>query len=142
MMKKNRPCGGGLNLSDIENCPAIITISTTERTKKRTPKKHRARIAVLGAGTSGITENDILRRCGLSSGRNYCSEIERLTGITLNREDEPNPDGIASHYRYNISNRQDAQKVINLVNNSAHYGGYPGLSKQQADIYLNLYPTE
>ncbi|OCA56558.1 hypothetical protein [Photorhabdus namnaonensis] len=30
-MKKNRPCGGGLNISDIENCPTIIT--------KRTPKK-------------------------------------------------------------------------------------------------------
>ncbi|MDI5349365.1 hypothetical protein MJL48_30015, partial [Salmonella enterica subsp. enterica serovar Kentucky] len=42
------------------------------------------------------TENDILRYCRLSSGRNYATELERQLGITLERIDEKNPDGIGT----------------------------------------------
>ncbi len=134
MMKKNRPCGGGLNISDIENCPAIIT--------KRTPKKQRGYIFIAGSGVNGVTENDGLKYCRLSSFRNYCSELERKLNITLERIDEPNPDGIGTHYRYRIRNQQDAQKVINHINSRAHHGGYEGLSKPRAELILSLYPTE
>jgi hypothetical protein len=79
------------------------------------PKKPRAYLLIACTGDNGITENEILRTCRLSSGRNYCSELERKLGITLKRMDEPNTDGIGSHYRYYLANREDAQKVVNLI---------------------------
>lgn len=135
MKKKNRPCGGGFNINnDIGNCPPSIT--------KRTPKKHRARLYMLGSGINGFTENEILIHCRLSSGRNYATEIERHLNIKLERIDEPNPDGISSHYRYRLKTAQDAKKVINLVNNCAHYGGYKGISRSESELILSLYPIE
>lgn len=135
MEKKNRPCGGGFDISnDIGNCPAIIT--------KRTPKKQRGFIYIVGSGANGITENDSLKYCRLSSFRNYCSELERKLNINLERIDEPNPDGIGSHYRYRIRSQKDAQKVINLINQRANAGGYEGISKSQSELILSQYPTE
>ncbi|MEZ2895186.1 hypothetical protein [Providencia rettgeri] len=135
MEKKNRPCGGGFDISnDIGNCPAIIT--------KRTPKKHRARLYMLGTGINGFTENEILIHCRLSSGRNYPNELERLLNIELERIDEPNPDGIGSHYRYRFKTAQDAQKVINLINERAEQGNYQTLDKAHVNNILSLYPTK
>lgn len=135
MEKKNRPCGGGFDISnDIGNCPAIIT--------KRTPKKQRGFIYIVGSGANGITENDGLKYCRLSSFRNYCSELERKLNINLERIDEPNPDGIGSHYRYRIRSQKDAQKIINLINARAAHGNYQGLSQEQINSILSLYPTE
>ncbi|ETT03860.1 TPA: hypothetical protein ACS787_000168 [Providencia alcalifaciens] len=135
MEKKNRPCGGGFDISnDIGNCPAIIT--------KRTPKKHNFGIYYIYTGINGATENDILKYCRLSSGRNYFSELERKLNITLERIDEPNPDGIGSHYRYRIRRQKDAQKIINLINARAAHGNYQGLSQEQINSILSLYPTE
>jgi hypothetical protein len=133
-MKKNRPCGGGLNISDIENCPASIT--------KRTPKKQRSFIYIAGTGVNSFTENDGLKYCWLSSFRNYATELEHTLNIILERIDEPNPDGIGSHYRYRIRHQQDAQKIISLINNRANAGGYEGVSESQAELMLSLYPTE
>jgi hypothetical protein len=67
----------------------------------------------------GWTENDILRYCRLSSGRNYASELERQLDIQLERIDEKNPDGIGAHLRYRFSCRGDVLKVIQLVNHNA-----------------------
>ncbi|KER03332.1 hypothetical protein LGZ99_05985 [Photorhabdus temperata] len=133
-MKKNRPCGGGLNISDIENCPTIIT--------KRTPKKQRSFIYIASTGVNGFTENDSLKYCRLSSFRNYASELERTLKITLERIDEPNPDGIGSHYRYRIRSQQDAQKIVSLINKRAQAGGYEGIPESQAELILSPYPTE
>ncbi|MCP9268234.1 hypothetical protein M5U04_08995 [Xenorhabdus sp. XENO-1] len=133
-MKKNRPCGGGLNISDIENCPTIVT--------KRAPKKQRSFIYIAGTGVNGFTENDSLKYCRLSSFRNYATELERKLGIALERIDEPNPDGIGSHYRYRIRHQQDAQKIVSLINKRAKAGGYEGISESQAELILSLYPTE
>lgn len=139
MEKKNRPCGGGFDISnDIGNCPSIIPTSK----RKRTPKKHRARLYMLGTGINGFTENEILIHCRLSSGRNYPNELERLLNIELERIDEPNPDGIGSHYRYRIRSQKDAQKVINLINQRANAGGYEGISKSQSELILSQYPAE
>ncbi len=135
MKKKNRPCGGGFDISnDIGNCPAIIT--------KRTPKEQKANIYISKTGQRGATENDILKHCRLSSGRNYFSKLERTLNITLERISEPNPDGIGSHYRYRIRSQKDAQKVINLINQRANAGGYEGISKSQSELILSQYPTE
>ncbi len=109
---------------------------------KNSPKKHRVRIHMLGAGINGFTENEILIHCRLSSGRNYPNEIERLLNINLERIDEPNPDGIGSHYRYRIRSQKDAQKIINLINARAAHGNYQGLSQEQINSILSLYPTE
>ncbi|MEB5738603.1 hypothetical protein PGO05_01830 [Klebsiella aerogenes] len=112
----------------------------TAQAPKRTPKKHRARTYMLRTGVEGWTENDILRYCRLSSGRNYASELERRLDILLERTDEKNPDGIGSHLRYRFTGRGDVLKVIQLVNSNAAAGGYYGLSKQDIADILNLYP--
>ena len=138
MMKKNRLLESGSNISETGNCPDIIPTSK----RKRTPKKHRARLYMLGTGINGFTENEILIHCRLSSARNYASELERKLDITLDRIDEPNPDGIGSHYRYRFKTAQDAQKVINLINERAEQGNYQTLDKAYVNNILSLYPTK
>ncbi|HEJ9662847.1 TPA: hypothetical protein SMN37_003589 [Proteus mirabilis] len=108
---------------------------------KNPPKKIKAWKYFLSA-YNGSTENDILKYCRLSSGRNYFSELERKLDINLERIDEPNPDGIGSHYRYRIRSQKDAQKIINLINARAAHGNYQGLSQEQINSILSLYPTE
>lgn len=109
---------------------------------KNPPKKHRARLYMIGTGINGFTENEILFHCRLSSGRNYPNELERKLNIELERLDEPNPDGIGSHYRYRFKTSQDVQKVINLINDCAEQGKYQPVSKVLTDNILSLYPTE
>jgi hypothetical protein len=95
---------------------------------------------MLKTGVNGWTENDILKHCRLSSGRNYASELERRLDIFLERIDEKNPDGIGSHFRYRFTCRADALRVIQLVNHNASVGGYCGLSQQEVNDILTLYP--
>jgi hypothetical protein len=94
--------------------PSINVISDSGNTKRQT-KKERAFIQILQS-RSGVTENDILRYCHLSSGRNYPNELERILNISLCREQLPNPDGCGTHTRYRIRNRNDAEKVAGYVN--------------------------
>lgn len=107
---------------------------------KRTPKKHCARVYMLRTGVEGWTENDILRNCRLSSGRNYASELERRLDICLERTEEKNPDGIGAHMRYRFACRGDVLRVIQLVNSNAAAGGYQGLLAHAITDILNLYP--
>ncbi|BBV48836.1 hypothetical protein [Citrobacter portucalensis] len=138
MEKKNRPVQQAAN-SDIRTSDITPTTSPVQ-VPKRTPKKHRARVYMLRTGVEGWTENDILRYCRLSSGRNYASELERQLDIQLERIDEKNPDGIGAHLRYRFSCRGDVLKVIQLVNHNADVGGYQGLSQPEIADILNLYP--
>ncbi|EGH8506644.1 hypothetical protein IFE76_004566 [Salmonella enterica] len=138
MKKKNRPVQQAVN-SDIRTSDTTPTTSPVQ-VSKRTPKKHRARVYMLRTGVEGWTENDILRYCRLSSGRNYASELERRLDIQLERIDEKNPDGIGAHLRYRFSCRGDVLKVIQLVNHNAAIGLYSGLSQQDIADILNLYP--
>lgn len=131
MEKKNHP----LQVAS-ENSFASSILS------KNPPKKHRARLYMIGTGINGFTENEILFHCRLSSGRNYPNELERKLNIELERLDEPNPDGIGSHYRYRFKIAQDVQKVINLINHRAEQGKYQPVSKALTDNILSLYPTE
>ncbi|MEX6230800.1 hypothetical protein ACLFLD_05715 [Providencia hangzhouensis] len=130
MEKKNHPS----QVASQDNATASIL-------SKNPPKKNKAWICFLYSD-QGITENDILRQCQLSSGRNYLTELERLLNIKLERTDEPNPDGIGSHYRYRIRNQKDAKRIIDLINSRACAGGYNGISIHQSDLILSLYPTE
>ena len=107
---------------------------------KPAPKKHRARVYMVKTGVNGWTENDILKYCRLSSGRNYASELERRLDIHLERIDEKNPDGIGSHFRYRFVSRVDVLRVIQLVNHNAAAGGYHGLSQGDIANILTLYP--
>lgn len=137
MQKENRPLqAANTDTRGSDVTPAVDTVQAP----KRTPKKHRARAYMLRTGVEGWTENDILRYCRLSSGRNYASELERRLDILLERTDEKNPDGIGSHLRYRFTGRGDVLKVIQLVNSNAAAGGYYGLSKQDIADILNLYP--
>lgn len=137
MEKKNRP----LQAANSDTRTSDITPNTsTVQPFRRTPKKHRARVYMLRTGVEGWTENDILRYCHLSSGRNYASEIERSLDIQLKRIDEKNPDGIGAHLRYRFVSRGDVLRVIQLVNRNAAAGGYQGLSQTEITDILNLYP--
>lgn len=107
---------------------------------KPVSKKHKARVLILRSGTTGITENEILLYCRLSSGRNYLTELERCLDIHFERIDEPNPDGIGSHYRYRFIKRSDVQKVIALVNTTAASKGHQPLNQMDVEGILNLYP--
>ena len=109
MNKKNRPLQAAN--SDIRTSDITPTTSPVQ-VPKRTPKKHRDRVYMLRTGVEGWTENDILRYCRLSSGRNYASELERRLDIQLERIDEKIPDA----------------------------GGYQGLSQPEIADILNLYP--
>lgn len=133
MEMKNRPlqtANQGADTSDI----------TPAATIKPTPKKHRARVYMMRTGANGFTENEILRYCRLSSARNYATELERRLDIRLERIDEPNGDGIGSHFRYRITCRADVMRVIQLVNSNAAAGGYTGLSQREINDILSLYP--
>lgn len=138
MEKKNRPVQQAANsetrMSDVTPPTSAI------QAPKRTPKKHRARVYMLRTGVEGWTENDILRYCRLSSGRNYASELERQLDIHLERIDEKNPDGIGSHLRYRFACRGDVLKVIQYVNRMAELNEHPGLSVLDITDILNLYP--
>ena len=139
MKKENRPGQQAANNIDIRGSDVTPPAPTTQA-PRRTPKKHRARVYMLRTGVEGWTENDILRYCRLSSGRNYASELERRLDIQLERIDEKNPDGIGSHLRYRFAGRGDVLKVIRLVNHNADVGGYQGLSQPEIADILNLYP--
>lgn len=106
------------------------------------PKKHRARLQILHSGRDGITENEILFNCHLSSGRNYLTELERVLSFKFERKRDKNPDGIGTHTRYLIPYREDAEKVINLVNNKAQLRGYDGISSSEVKVILSLYPPK
>ena len=139
MKKENRPVQQAASASDIRGSDVTPPAPTTQA-PRRTPKKHRARVYMLRTGVEGWTENDILRYCRLSSGRNYASELERRLDIQLERIDEKNPDGIGSHLRYRFTGRGDVLKVIQLVNSNAAVAGYSGLSTQEVSDILSLYP--
>lgn len=136
MKKENLPGQQAAN-SDIR--VSDVTPATTSTQARRTPKKHRARVFMLCSGAGGWTENDILRYCHLSSGRNYASELERRLNICLERSEEANTDGIGAHLRYRFTCRGDVLKVIQLVNRNAAAGGYSGLSAQAITDILTLY---
>ncbi|EFE0633748.1 TPA: hypothetical protein ACGSN2_001244 [Escherichia coli] len=137
MKKENRPEQQAAN-TDIRPSDVIPTTSRTQA--RRTPKKHRARVYMLCTGAGGWTENDILRHCHLSSGRNYASELERRLDICLARSEEANADGIGAHLRYRFACRADVLKVIKLVNQCASTGGYGSLSPETIESILMMYP--
>ena len=138
MEKKNRPIQQAAN-SDTRTSD-ITPPSHHKQAPRRTPKKHRARVYMLRTGVEGWTENDILRYCRLSSGRNYATELIRVLDINLERINEKNPDGIGSHLRYRFCCRGDVLKVIQYVNHMAAINRHQGLSKQDIADILNLYP--
>ncbi|TKJ94583.1 hypothetical protein [Erwinia persicina] len=133
MQKKTRTEAG-----IIEQVSAFDNIAI--QSIKPAPKKHRARVYMMRTGINGFTENEILRYCRLSSARNYATELERQLDIRLERIDEPNGDGIGSHFRYRITCRADVMRVIQLVNGNAGAGGYTGLSQHEVNDILSLYP--
>lgn len=133
MEKENRPLQAANQGADASDITPVAVI-------KPTPKKHRARVYMMRTGVNGFTENEILRYCRLSSARNYATELERRLDIHLERIDEPNGDGIGSHFRYRITCRADVMRVIQLVNSNAAAGGYTGLSQREINDILSLYP--
>ena len=102
-------------------------------------KKERAFMLLLRT-PSGITENDVLFNCGLSSGRNYPNELERELNIELGRLNIPNPDGIGAHLKYWITCREDALKVANRINKMRKRRHAVPLSIHEIDALIATYP--
>lgn len=84
--------------------------------QKSVAKKYRAYLLIACSGINGITENEILITCSLSSGRNYPNLLEDELKIELIRYKDNNPDGIGTHFRYSLASKEDAEKVLNLIN--------------------------
>ncbi|WKM73483.1 hypothetical protein Q2T70_07100 [Klebsiella oxytoca] len=139
MQKENRPVQQAASALDTR-ASDVTPPAHAIQAPRRTPKKHRARTYMLRCGAGGWTENDILRYCRLSSGRNYASELERELDICLERLEEKNPDGIGAHMRYRFACRGDVMKVIQFVNHMAAINQHHGLTKQDITDILNLYP--
>lgn len=138
MKKENHP---GQQAANTDTRGSDVTPATSHKqAPRRTPKKHRARVYMLRTGVEGWTENDILRYCRLSSGRNYATELERELSICLERLEEKNPDGIGAHMRYRFTGRYDVLKVIQFVNHMAVINQHGGLSAQDITDILKLYP--
>ena len=97
---------------------------------KAQSKKERAFIYILQHPT-GATENDILRSVGLSSGRNYFTQLERLHGFELTRVNDVNPDGIGTHLRYSFSSPKIAAAILKEINASRTRRKAGVLSKEQ-----------
>jgi hypothetical protein len=138
MKKENRPGQQAVN-SDTRGSD-VTPPAYTVQASKRIPKKHRARTYMLRCGAGGWTENDILRNCRPSSGRNYATELERELSIYLERLEEKNPDRIGAHMRNRSACRNDVMKVIQFVNHMAAINQHCGLSVQDITDILNLYP--
>ena len=85
--------------------------------KNSQSKTERANLYIL-AHPTGATELDILRNAGLSSGRNYFTDLERSYGFTFTREKIPNSDGIGGHYKYSFSSIEIAESIIKAMNKS------------------------
>ena len=85
--------------------------------KKPQPKTERANLYIL-AHPEGATELDILRNAGLSSGRNYFTDLEREFGFKFMREKIPNSDGIGGHLKYSFSSLEIAETIIKAINKS------------------------
>lgn len=94
------------------------------------PKKERAFIYIL-QHPAGATENDILLNVGLSSGRNYFTQLERLYGFELTRVNDENPDGIGTHLRYSFSSPKIAAAILKEINASRIRRKAAVLSKEQ-----------
>ena len=97
MKKENRPGQKAANNIDIRGSDVTPPAPTTQA-PRRTPKKHRARVYMLRTGVEGWTENDILRYCRLSSGRNYASELERRLIFSLSVLTKRTPTGSGHIY--------------------------------------------
>ena len=110
-------------------------------TMNKIPKVIRAYEVILSS-PQGITENDILYRCRLSSGRNYPTKLERVLGIMFHRAKELNPDGIGDHLRYQITSREDAEKVAQLINLKRSKYSLPPLDPAILNNVLALYPSD
>lgn len=109
--------------------------------RKRQTKTERAYMLIIST-PRGVTENDILRVCHLSSGRNYANLLEKEAQIQLKRIPEPNPDGIGTHYRYQIRSAQDAWKAIMVVNSLRARRGAKPLKGGEVYRLTSLYSED
>ena len=101
---------------------------------KAQSKKERAFTYIL-QHPRGATENDILRNVGLSSGRNYFTQLERLYGFELTRVNDDNPDGIGTHLRYGFSSLDIANAILKEINASRARRRAGALTiEQEADL--------
>ncbi|WP_116473820.1 hypothetical protein [Zobellella maritima] len=140
-MTKNKK---GLNPAQVQapqSAQHDRSIATSHQPAKAAAKKERAFMLILSS-SGGVTENDILRHCHLSSGRNYPTLLERTLSIRLHRDDILNPDGIDTHYRYRITNRADAERVADLIDNMRQRRKAPPLSAQELAALLACYPEQ
>lgn len=108
--------------------------------RRRQTKTERAYMLIISS-PHGVTENDILRNCHLSSGRNYANLLEKAAQIHLKRIPEPNPDGIGSHYRYQIRSAQDAFCSAMVISKLMMRRGASPLSEDEVRSLTRPYDT-
>ena len=72
-----------------------------------------------------------MRNIGLSSGRNYFTELERLYDFKFTRVSDENPDGIGTHLRYGFSSPEIAAAILKEINASRARRDAGALTKEQ-----------
>ena len=103
----------------------------------RAPHKKERTLMLLLRSPSGLTENQVLCSIHISNASNYFNEAERILGIKLGRLGLENPDDIGDHFKYWITCRDDAIKVVGLINQKRikHHAEPLSISEMELLIY-------
>lgn len=74
-----------------------------------------------------------------TSGRNYINELERKLGIQFKREWEKTADGKGRYYRYSVTDRKTAKKLIQFANTKAQARGEIAFSEEETNFILQQF---
>lgn len=65
---------------------------------------------------NGFTEREGVMELNITSGRNRINEVEKLLGIRLHRAKEGNRTNGGFHFRYLVTDKAQAERLINFIN--------------------------
>lgn len=84
------------------------------KTVRRPPNTYKVISFLIGRGSAGISELEVVDALRLPNARNYLTELERKAGLKLGRKRFQTQTG--THFtRYFIQNKEDAQKVLTYL---------------------------
>uniref|UniRef100_Q0I4Q0 Hemophilus-specific protein, uncharacterized n=1 Tax=Histophilus somni (strain 129Pt) TaxID=205914 RepID=Q0I4Q0_HISS1 len=83
-----------------------------------------------------FSEREGVFNLNFTSGRNYINKLEDKLQIKLNREWEKTASGENKYYRYSISDRQTAEKLLKYANVKAKLRGTVAFTENEAERIL------
>lgn len=107
---------------------------------KPASKEELAFMMILQSGSEGITGLDIQRDCHVISGRNFPSLLKRKAGVNFRWVWEEDSTQNERYKRHWLINRDDAKKVLAVINCKRHSRGAAPLPTAIELPLLALYP--